>query len=120
MKTESQGSEPGAAQGRAEPIVNWDVLVEGIPACLVGGGFLGGAGILGWQALYWLKTGLWHPVPVSLVLDWAHIEQPSVEWIGAQKLIDKALDLPLSLVLFALPMLLVWLLVWIIVGYLRR
>jgi hypothetical protein len=50
-----------------------------------------------YQALLWLKDGVWHPLPIS----WATRHVPQTDWVGLQKIIDWTLDLPVSV----LPML---------------
>jgi hypothetical protein len=43
-----------------------------------------------YQALLWLQSGVWTPLPISLL--W---HPRPVDWVGAQKIIDWVFDLPM-------------------------
>jgi hypothetical protein len=59
-----------------------------------------GPGIVVWQLFEWLKTGAWHPVPVTAAFDFFKVGHPVTNWAGVQKMIEWGLDLPLSVVTF--------------------
>jgi hypothetical protein len=44
----------------------------------------------GYQALLWLKSGVWTPLPISLI--W---HPRPVDWVGAQRIIAWIFDLPM-------------------------
>jgi len=77
-----------------------------------GGSFLGGLGLLVYQALFWLKHGTWEPITVFVAIKeflparfmfW--LVEPS-DWIGMSKLVTYALFCSLwwVLILFAVPL----------------
>lgn len=61
-----------------------------------------GPAILVGQAVTWLRTGYWNPVPISAAFDYFDIPSPHTTWVGAQKVLDFMLDLPLSITSFLL------------------
>ncbi|HTJ65029.1 MAG TPA: hypothetical protein VL899_14590 [Alphaproteobacteria bacterium] len=60
-------------------------------------GFLSAVGIFGYQILFWLKYGIWHPVPLSVVWQAAGLPLPTVSWSGVQKIFNWMFDLTASL-----------------------
>src|SRR5262245_24164030 len=79
-----------------------DGVIETLGAYLLACPVFIGPGIVVFQVIEWLRTGKWHPVPVSAGLDYLGIAHPTMSWIGAQKVIDFILDFPLSVVVFGL------------------
>ena len=77
--------------------------IMGICISLLGAGsFLGGAGVLAYQIIDWLKTGEWFPVPVWKIFELMGSDLsfiPEIEWRGLQKILLWLLDLPLSIAL---------------------
>jgi len=58
-------------------------------------------GILGWQAIGWLKDGHWSTMPLSETLMHFGLSAPKgISWIGVQKIVDSLLDWPISLYCF--------------------
>ena len=68
-------------------------------ALLIGAVFvLAAAAIPACQALVWLKTGVWPPLPISSALHYIGWAVPATEWVGLQKLIDWIFYLPVFLI----------------------
>jgi len=72
---------------------------------LVGIAFLAGgllfAGILGYQAYYWIRVGEWLPLPISIAfeffnVDLSHIYNPA-DWHGLAKVAEWLLSFPISI-----------------------
>src|ERR1700687_3709061 len=61
-----------------------------------------GPGVLVYQAYLWLKTGIWTPLPISIVFDYFSWPHRIKGWIGLQSIIDWILDCPFSLLVFLL------------------
>jgi hypothetical protein len=59
-------------------------------------------GVLLYQAYLWLKTGIWTPLPISIVFDYFAWPHRIKGWIGLQSIIDWILDCPFSLLVFFL------------------
>ena len=59
------------------------------------GFFIAGC-IVAWQALRWLRFGVWSEPTARDILDWASIPAPSFQWIGVQRIVDGTLALPAS------------------------
>lgn len=47
------------------------------------------------QALIWLQSGHWWPLPISYAIKFLGWHVPVTEWVGAQKIINWLFDLPL-------------------------
>lgn len=64
------------------------------PAMYFAGLILLSAGlvVLGYQCLEWLRTAEWRPMPISILID----GPISLEWRGAQVIVEWLVDLPLS------------------------
>lgn len=62
-------------------------------------------GTVAWQCYFWLRRGVWQPLAIREVLE----PCCSTGWIGADKLINLALDYtPLSLAVFAVGRGIMW------------
>jgi hypothetical protein len=62
-------------------------------------------GILLWQTVGWLRSGVWPVLPLSKVIG---SPLPQIEgWIGATQVLWWIFDLPMTLVLFCLGCLLI-------------
>ncbi|MBR1147079.1 hypothetical protein [Bradyrhizobium sp. AUGA SZCCT0431] len=61
-----------------------------------------GPGVLAYQGYPWLQSGIWTPLPISLVFDYFSWPHRLKGWIGLQSMIDWLLDCPLSLLVFLL------------------
>ncbi|WP_024521115.1 hypothetical protein [Bradyrhizobium sp. Tv2a-2] len=48
-----------------------------------------------YQALIWLQSGNWWPLPISHGIEFLGWHVPVTQWVGAQKIIDWLFDLPL-------------------------
>ncbi|MBR1204475.1 MULTISPECIES: hypothetical protein [unclassified Bradyrhizobium] len=65
-------------------------------ALWMGVGFLLiGSCVPAYQAVLWLQTGHWTPLPISYGIQFLGWHVPSTTWVGAQKIIDWLFDLPL-------------------------
>jgi hypothetical protein len=51
----------------------------------------------GFQIIWWLREGVWHPQTLSLWLLYAGIAPPTTTWVGLQSILDAALDLPVTI-----------------------
>jgi len=58
-----------------------------------------GTAILGYQAISWLRDGMWHPVPLDFLFDGLRVIGPN--WAGLQLIYDGILRLPLSVACYA-------------------
>ena len=81
----------------------WDNIADGQKTILVGTSIFIGVCILLWQVYYWLKTGIWNEMPLSvsinyLGLDLTYLYSPQ-NWKGVAKIARMLLDLPTSFVL---------------------
>jgi hypothetical protein len=67
-----------------------------------------GAGVLifGWQLLEWLRTDIWHPMPLDLAV--RGIRRLGADWLGLQRVYDWVLALPLSILCFVIGFLVFW------------
>lgn len=68
--------------------------------------FAVGTGIFGYQCISWLQVGLWHPMPLDLLLGW--LRSIGSNWIGLQKIYDWVLALPLVIFFYAIGILVFW------------
>ncbi len=70
------------------------------------GGLIGALAILGYQIFQWLKTGSWHPLPLSFVLDWLGTDLTPIyaprDWHGVAKIAQYIVEMPLAFVVFLL------------------
>jgi len=74
---------------------NWAPIVSFVGGLLA----LGGLGIIVLQCGIWLHSGAWAPVPTALILALADAPYPRTDWVGAQRIIDAALEIPASITL---------------------
>ena len=51
-----------------------------------------------YQAVLWLQTGIWYPLPISSAIQYVGWHVPSTEWVGSQKILDWLFDLPMFIV----------------------
>ena len=77
---------------------NFMTVVFAIPPILVA---FGGPLVLAGQALQWLKSGIWPPMPVSSGLEYLGWPAPQTDLKGLQMIFD---FLPLSLTMLVLGM----------------
>jgi hypothetical protein len=54
---------------------------------------MGGALVLGFQALTWLRVGTWPEMPL---VKYAGVNAAAIEWIGVRHMVMWFLDLPLA------------------------
>lgn len=47
-----------------------------------------------YQALLWLQSGVWVPLPLSTAMQWIGWRVPTTDWVGAQKILAWFFDLP--------------------------
>jgi hypothetical protein len=45
-------------------------------------------GIVLWHAITWLRTGEWPSLSLEYALGWLGVDQPQVDWVGGQRIID--------------------------------
>lgn len=65
-----------------------------------------GTAIFGYQCVAWLRSGLWPPMPLELVL--SAIRSIGPDWIGLQSIFNWFLKLPLVIVFYALGVFFFW------------
>jgi hypothetical protein len=65
---------------------------------ILGGFFVfGGLGALGYQTYWWMKEGIWHSLPLSVVWVWGFGSLPSIpNWRGLEKIVFWILSFPIS------------------------
>jgi hypothetical protein len=67
-----------------------DNLLGGAVGVVIAGTLFTLIGVIGYQVLGWLKTGIWTKFPVSRLLGSA---DPMMDWKGLQKIVEFALSL---------------------------
>jgi hypothetical protein len=60
---------------------------------------ISGVAVIGYQAYYWLRYGIWKSLSLWLVWNTIADRPPMLEWRGAEKIVHQILDLPVSGVL---------------------
>ena len=70
---------------------------------------LSAPGILLYQAVLWLRDGFWTPLPCRVLWYALGGGEPSISWLGVQRLALGALEAPLSLGVFLVGCLAAWL-----------
>jgi uncharacterized protein (DUF2235 family) len=70
-------------------------------------GFATGTIILAYQCISWLHSGIWHPMPLDLLL--GSIRSIGADWIGLQKIFAWILALPLVIFFYVIGTVLFWL-----------
>jgi uncharacterized protein (DUF2235 family) len=83
-----------------------DRIVSCLALLLLAVACVAGAGILGYQLLSWLQTGVWPPMPLAVVL--SGIRGFGASWLGLQLIYDWILALPLSICLLFAGFLVFW------------
>jgi hypothetical protein len=78
--------------GESEALEDRGALVVGAVFGMVA------TGIVGWQAIEWLRTAMWVPLPLSSALAPGGFGPPNLSWAGMQKVALWILDLPVALV----------------------
>ena len=58
--------------------------------------FLIPAAIVGYQALIWLQSGSWPPLPLSGLFAYFGVPTPKTSWVGAQRILDYLMAMPVS------------------------
>lgn len=91
-------------------------IVDAPPSSTVGHGFIvgfgtifaltiGAIGIIGWQSVSWLETGIWPTLAIADIVD-----EPAIRtgWIGADRLLTMPFESPLSLWMLSVAALIGW------------
>jgi hypothetical protein len=60
---------------------------------------ISGVAVIGYQAYYWLRYGIWKSLSLSVVWNTFADRPPTLEWRGVEKIVYQILDLPVSGVL---------------------
>jgi hypothetical protein len=85
----------GNSQGEVGEAFGFGVMYAGLGLLLVSGG------ILLWQAVWWLQSGVWPLLPLgwawTLLFD---AVPPSVTWVGAEEIVLWLFGCPTSGILF--------------------
>ena len=66
-----------------------------------------GTVIFAYQCVTWLHSGLWHPMPLGLLLGW--IRSVGADWIGLRRIYQWVLALPLVIFFYAVGIFIFWL-----------
>jgi hypothetical protein len=62
--------------------------------------------IFGYQLVEWLRSDIWHPMPLDVVL--GSVRRLGADWLGLQRVYDWVLALPLSMLCVAIGFLVFW------------
>lgn len=77
-----------AADRRKDTVTGWSITLAALLT-------LWGLAILGWQCLQWLKFGDWPVKTWAHGLRWLGSDYPTVNGIGAQRIVDWVMGLPM-------------------------
>jgi len=62
--------------------------------------------IFGYQLVEWLRSDIWHPMPLDVVI--GSVRRLGADWLGLQRVYDWVLALPLSILCVAIGVLVFW------------
>jgi uncharacterized protein (DUF2235 family) len=65
-----------------------------------------GIAIFGYQLVEWLRTDIWHPMPLEVLI--GGVRRLGADWLGLQRVYDWVLALPLSVLCVAIGFLVFW------------
>lgn len=92
----------------------WPTFFESLSVFFLLAGLFAGIGIIGWQAVTWLKSGVWTPLSVLMALQWLGFAPAG--WFALHKALH---FIPLSLTLAILAIVVAYML-WAYGDHLRK
>ena len=92
----------------------WPRFFESLSVLFLIGGLFASIGIIGWQVLMWLQSGVWRPISVLMALQWLGFAPAG--WVALHKTLH---FIPLSITLAILALLVAYVL-WAYGDHLRK